>query len=214
MSENTEFRIGERRPGGRAAKVRNDVLHAAAALLSEVGYDKMGIEDVAARAGVHKTTVYRRWRTKAELVADATTQHTAEVIPIPDTGSLLTDLRALARSIVAEISSETGARRARSVVAAAAGSDELTAVVHEFWSHRLRLASAIVERGVARGDLPAHTDADLIIESLIGPLWVRLLLTGEHINNNIADRTAELIAAGATNSHAETTPRASDGTAI
>lgn len=194
----TKPRVGEQRPGGRAERVRTAVLEAAAELLTEVGYDKMRVEDVAARAGVHKTTVYRRWPTKAALTADATALHAADAVPIPDTGTIVGDLQLLAREVAANIGTESGARRARSVAAAAATSDELATAMHGFWARRLALSAEIVERAIQRGELPASTDANLIIETVIGPLWVRLLLTGEPITEELADRVVQLVSAGAT----------------
>jgi AcrR family transcriptional regulator len=193
----TKPRVGEQRPGGRAERVRTAVLGAAAELLTEVGYDKMRVEDVAARAGVHKTTVYRRWPTKAELTADATALHSADAVPIPDTGTIVGDLQLLAREIVANIGTESGARRSRSIAAAAATSDELATAMHGFWAHRLALSAEIVERAIRRGELPASTDANLIIETVIGPLWVRLLLTGEPITEELADQVVQLVTSGA-----------------
>lgn len=193
----TQPRVGEQRPGGRAARVRADVLRCAAELLTEVGYDKMSVGEVASRAGVHKTTVYRRWPTKPELVADAARAHSADAVPIPDTGSVLEDLKLLAREVAANIGSEGGARRSRSIVGAAATSEELTTTMQAFWAERLTSSQAIVERAIDRGELPPATDANLIIEAVIGPLWVRLLLTGEPITNDLADHIAELVTTGA-----------------
>ncbi len=190
-------RVGRQRPGGRASRVRADVLRAASELLTEVGYDQLSVDDVAGRAGVHKTTVYRRWPTKPELVFDAVMEQSATAVPVPDTGNLLDDLKLLARDVVANISEEGRARQSRSIVAAAATSDELTTAMYSFWAHRLANAAVIVERAVERRELPADTDPNLIIEALIGPLWVRLLLTGEPITDDLADRVAELVAAGA-----------------
>ena len=164
----------------------------------EVGYDQMSMEEVAARAGVHKTTVYRRWPSKSELVFEAVAAHSAEAVPVPDTGDLRRDLEAFARSIAANIGSEGGARRSRSIVAAAATSGELTEPMHQFWAERFAGAAPIVQRAIERNELPADTDPDLIIETLIGPLWVRLLLTGQPVTTDVADRVAELVAAGAT----------------
>ncbi len=191
-------RIGEQRPGGRAARVRNAVLHAAAELLTEVGYETMSVEEVATRAGVHKTTVYRRWPTKASLTADAASLHSADVVPIPDTGSIVGDLKVLAHEIVANIGTEGGARRARSITAASATSDELAAAMHGFWANRLALTAEIVKRAIERGELPRATDANLIIESVIGPLYVRLLLTGEAITEELADQIVDIVLRGAT----------------
>ena len=204
-----ERRVDERRPGGRAARVRTAILDATSALLMEVGYDEFSIDDVAARAGVHKTTVYRRWPRKSELIADAVSVQSERDISILDTGSLLGDLRALARSVVANISSEGGARRSRSIVAAAANSDELAAEAHTFWAGRLTATAPIVERAIARGELAPDTDATLLVETLVGPLWLRLLLTGEPIDDDFADRVAELVADGAI--HRSTQSPVADG---
>ncbi len=190
-------RVGDKRPGGRATRVRTDVLRAAAELLEEVGYDQVAVEDVATRADVHKTTVYRRWPTKAELIAAAVTEHSAEAVPIPDTGSLESDLQALAREVAANIGTESGGRRSRSIAAASAISDELAERMYGFWADRLGQSAAVVQRAIDRGELATNADANLIIETLIGPLWVRLLLTGEPITETLADRAAALVAAGA-----------------
>jgi AcrR family transcriptional regulator len=189
----TKPKVGEQRPGGRAERVRTSVLQAAAELLTEVGYDKMSVEEVATRAGVHKTTVYRRWPTKAELTADAAALHSADAVPIPDTGTVVGDLKLLAREVVANIGTEGGARRSRSIAAAAATSDELAEAMHGFWAHRLALSATVVERAIERGELPESADGNLIVETVIGPLWLRLLLTGEPITEELADQVVDLI---------------------
>jgi AcrR family transcriptional regulator len=173
------------------------VLEATSELLAEVGYDQLSVEEVAARAGVHKTTVYRRWPTKAELVADAARVQADENVPIPDTGTLAGDLRHLAREVVANVGSPGGTRRARSVVAAAASSDELAAALHSFWAHRLTASARIVERAIERGELPTTADPRSVIEAVVAPIWFRLLLTGEPIDDNFADGIAELVIVGA-----------------
>jgi AcrR family transcriptional regulator len=173
------------------------VLEATSRLLEDVGYERLSVEEVAARAGVHKTTVYRRWPTKASLVLDATRVHSAEAIPIPDTGNLAGDLKSLARDVAANIGSDPGARRSLSIVAAAAASEDLTTALHTFWAERLALTVPIVDRAIERGELPPSSDANLIVEAVIGPIWIRLLLTGEVIDDNLADRIAELVVAGA-----------------
>jgi AcrR family transcriptional regulator len=172
------------------------VLDATSALLSEVGYDQLSVEAVAARAGVHKTTVYRRWPTKPELIAEAALVQAAEAVPIPDTGTLRGDLQTLAREVVANVASDGGARRARTLVAAAC-SGELADVLHAFWSHRLDASAAIVERAVDRAELPATINHTLIIEAVVGPIWLRLLLTGEPLDEEFADAIAELVTTAA-----------------
>ena len=165
----------------------------------QVGYDRLTVDEVAARAGVHKTTVYRRWPTKPELITEAVRLHADENVPAPDTGSLLGDLQALATDVIATLSSEGGARRSRSIVAAAATSDELADGLHTFWAHRIAATTPVIERAITRGELPPDSDATLIIETLVGPIWLRLLLTGEPIDDDLASRLAALVSAGAIN---------------
>lgn len=197
MDTDTEPRVGEQRPGGRSARVRSAILEAAAALLMEVGYDATSYEDIALRAGVHRTTVYRRWPSKPELVADALDLHTDEHVPIPNTGSFAGDLLALARSVAANIGTEGGARRSRSIVAAAATSDELAETVYAFMGRRIERAEAIVERAVARGDLPNGIDPRVALEPAMGAIWYRLLLTGEPIDDTFVEQVASLVSRGA-----------------
>jgi AcrR family transcriptional regulator len=190
-------RVGQRRPGGRSARNRAAVLDAAVELLAETSYEQLSMENIAARAGVHKTTVYRRWPTKADLVADAIRARSQAAVPLPDTGSLHGDLQAFARAIANNIGSPLGGRMTRTLVAASVTSNEVQARTPEFWAERLTLAAQIIERAKHRGQLPDRVDANLIIETLIGPLYVRLLLTGEPIDTSLADRVAALVAAGA-----------------
>ncbi len=146
--------------------------------------------------GVHKTTVYRRWPTIVELVADATRAWSEARIPISDTGDLVGDLTELARAVSANLSSTVGERGTRHLVAAGAGAPEVAAGTHEFWAHRLSLARVVVERAVERGELLGDVDTNLLIETLIGPLFVRLLLTGEPLEDAVAEAVAIRVAIG------------------
>jgi AcrR family transcriptional regulator len=194
--DNGAMRPGEQRPGGRSARTRATVLAATADLLAEVGYENLTYEAVAERAGVHKTTVYRRWPTKPDLVADASRERSEQLVEVPDTGGLVSDLVALARAVANNIGSEVGGAMTKTLVAAAATSPSIAEATHEFWHERLRLTGVIVERAIARGELPAGTDANLVIESLVGALYVRLLLTGEPIDSAVADQVARAVAEG------------------
>jgi AcrR family transcriptional regulator len=189
--------VGERRPGGRSARVRSDVLRAATTMLAETGYDALSIEAVAERAGVHKTTVYRRWPTKAALVADALSERSEQHAPVPDTGTLAGDLTALASAVAANIGSDVGRAMTRTLVAASITSAEIADTGTGFFAERLSLTGVIVERAVDRGELPPGTDPNLVVEAVIGPLYVRLLLTGEPIDEDFAERVAALVSAGA-----------------
>jgi AcrR family transcriptional regulator len=188
---------GEPRHGGRSARVRAAVLEATSAVLAEDGYEGLTIETVAGRAGVHKTTVYRRWPTRAQLVADALRERAEQNVPVPDTGTFAGDLEALAISVVRNIGSRAGTATTRTMVAAGLAAPDVADVGAEFWSDRLARTGVIVERAIARGEVPAGTDPHLVIETLIGPLYVRLLLTGEPIDEALGARVAALVADGA-----------------
>ena len=177
--------------------MRSAVLGAASELLDEVGYDALTFDEVARRAGVHRTTVYRRWPTKPDLVSDAVGLQASEQVPIPDTGSLAGDLRELAQAVVANITSEVGARRSRSIVGAASSSDELSEQVYALMRNRLRLSEAIVERAIERGELAVGTEPRRLLDPIVGTVWFRLLLTGEPTTSDDVDEIVAMVVAGA-----------------
>jgi AcrR family transcriptional regulator len=186
----------QHRPGGRSARVRTAVHAAALRHLVERGYEGLAIEAVATTAGVHKTTVYRRWPTKADLVLDALLERQAAVLPIPDTGSLEGDLEALAAAVLSNLTSPEGAALARAVVAAAASNADLRAAASTFWATRFALAAPITERAVARGELPPGSDPVVVVESVIAPLFFRLLLTAEPLDRPSAVRAVRVALRG------------------
>ena len=96
-----------------------------------------------------------------------------------DTGTVAGDLHALAHTVVANVGSEGGARRSRSIVAAAANSDELAAGMNTYWAQRLAASTPAIERAIERCELPPNSDSNLIIETLIGRVRIRLLFTGD-----------------------------------
>ncbi len=172
---------------GRGPKVRAAVLTAALGELSERGYAAFTFENVARRAGVHKTTVYRRWPDRDTLITDALSDSVATEIPIPDTGSIEGDLRVLARSLVAWITSPAGRAVLSVLLADTTGSQQPPDVVRHVFRDRIRRSLPIVDRAVARHELPAGTDPAELVKALVAPIYLRVLITHE----NVDDRTAE-----------------------
>ena len=185
-----------RRPGGRSARVRGAALEATIAELAATGYVALTLDAVARRAGVHKSTLYRRWGTREALVLDAMLGLAGERVPIPDTGSLRGDLAALARAASVTAASPQGQAVVRAVVAAGPHDAALAAASRRFWSERLGLDGAIVERAVARGEAAADTDPQAVIEAVLGPVYFRLLVTGEPVDAAYTDAVAAVVAAG------------------
>ncbi|MER5986074.1 TetR/AcrR family transcriptional regulator [Streptomyces sp. NPDC001787] len=184
-----------RRPGGRGARVRQAVLDAAVDALVENGVTGFSFADVAARAEVNETSVYRRWRTRENLITDALLAVSDRRIPVPDTGSVREDLRAFAALVVDYLNSPLGGALARAAVITV-DDPELAAAREEFWRSRLELAGAMVERGIARGELRAGTDPRVALEALIAPLHSRALLTREPLDEDLPRALADLVLDG------------------
>ena len=166
--------------GGRSLDSSRDVAlrEAALVLLAEVGYDRLTMDAVAARARAGKTTIYRRWQGKAELVVDAL--NSLKGVPdIPDTGSLRQDLCALAESI-AGAESRFGAQMTIGMVNAVAHDAELRRVFQEkFLAPRMASFRKVFEQAVARGEMPAGHDLDLLARLFPGLALQQLVMSGE-----------------------------------
>jgi len=184
------------RPGGRSARVRAAVLSATLSELAERGYAGLSFEAVATRAGVHKTTVYRRWPERPALVLEALLEFSERTVPLPDRGSLHADLLAMAKAIAANLSAPEVAAVLRALIAAR-HEPAIAAAVDRYWRARFDLVAEVVRRGMVRGELPADVSADLLIEALIGPLYLRALVTGEALDEKFVSGVVALVLAGA-----------------
>ncbi len=183
------------RPGGRSARVRAAVLAATLEEIAERGYGGLSFEAVAARAGVHKTTIYRRWHDRPALILDAMLELSATTVPVPDSGSLRDDLVILARAIAANLSSPNVVAILRAIIAAN-HEPAIAAAVSRYWRARFDLVAEVVRRGIARGELPADTSPDLIVEALIGPLYLRALVTWQELDTAFVESVVELLLGG------------------
>jgi AcrR family transcriptional regulator len=188
----------KRRPGGRTARVREAALAATLAELAERGYSALSLDSVARRAGVHKTTLYRRWGTREDLVLEAMLERADSHISVPDTGSLRGDLLELATTAAANASSPEANAMARAVTAESPRDNRLAAANRRFWAERLAVDSVIVERAIERGEVREGTDAITVIEAVIAPIHLRLLLTGEPIERPFLETIVGLVVAGVT----------------
>ncbi|MGA4790054.1 TetR/AcrR family transcriptional regulator [Nocardia sp. AB354] len=179
-------------PLGRGPKVRAAVLAATVDELSERGYAAFTIDNVAQRTGVHKTTVYRRWPDRDSLIAEALAESVAAEIPIPDTGSVDEDLGALARSLVAWAASASGRAILAVLVSTAAGLPAPPNSARHVFRDRIRQTLPVVTRAIARGELPEGTDPAEMIKTLVAPIYFRVLITGERVDDGTADAAAKV----------------------
>ena len=164
--------------------------------LAERGYSALTLERVAQRAGVHKTTLYRRWRTREELVLEAMLERAGERISVPDLGSLREDLLELARTAAANAATPEVAAMARAVAAESPRDSRLAAANGRFWAERLALDGVIVERAVERCEVAAGTEPARVIEAVLGPIHLRLLLTGEPVDQSFLEGIVDVVVHG------------------
>ncbi|MEV3853990.1 TetR/AcrR family transcriptional regulator [Streptomyces sp. NPDC050095] len=189
---------GTLRPGGRTARVRAAVLAAAGDVLAEQGFDRLDLADVARRADVGKTTVYRRWSTPTGLVADLLAEMAEESLPRSATGSLRGDLTANARLVQGTLADARQGPLFRAVIAAATCDGRTAEALGQFYAVRVAEWAPVVQEAVARGELPAGTDAAEVVRAVSAPLYYRLLTTGSAPTEADADRAVEAALAAAT----------------
>ncbi|GGX09778.1 transcriptional regulator [Streptomyces malachitofuscus] len=188
---------GTVRPGGRTARVRASVLRAAGDALAEHGFAHLDLADVARRAEVGKTTVYRRWGTVTGLVADLLLDMAEQSLPRTETGSLLGDLKANARLVQRTLADPRQGALFKAVIAAAICDAQTTEALHRFYDIRVREWAPCVHQAVDRGEVPEGTDAHEVIRAVSAPLYYRLLTTGASLDEAAADQAAEAAAAAA-----------------
>ena len=182
-------RGGRPRDPSRDGVIRAAILR----LLAEVGYGALTMDAVAAAAGVGKATIYRRWRTKEDLVVDTISDlHRGEALP-PDTGSLEGDLRALLHSLVAVITSETGSATLSLLstvphhpALANAFRNGPLAVWRDSFAH-------VWARAEQRGEVRTGLAGSTLAETTTALLVQRWLLTGRPVDNAYADEVLETV---------------------
>jgi AcrR family transcriptional regulator len=176
------------RPGGRTARTKIAVFEAAAALLAERGHDAIGMTDIAERAGVAATSLYRRWGDARALLMEVAVERLMRDWPLPDTGSVRGDLKAWGRRIAISLSGPEGSPFLRTFVATvpppgADGSARTAAI-----GRRVTQIAAMLDRASARGEL-APTVVD-VLDHLLAPLYVRTLF-GAPVDEAFADQLAD-----------------------
>jgi AcrR family transcriptional regulator len=186
------------RAQGRPRDPRTDtaILKATLELMARDGVYALRMDDVARAAGVGKAAIYRRYRSKDELMAAAVESVVSE-IKIPDRGSTRRDLLELMRQAVVVYSDPTVAGLMPDLIAAVRRNRDLATAVRDGYLTRRRAAlSAVLKRGIQRGDLRGDLDLELALDVLGGPLFYRLLVTGGPIDEGLADGVVELIMRG------------------
>src|SRR5262250_999095 len=187
-----------RKPDRRAERSRQAILDATLQLLAEGDVGSLTVEAVAARSGVAKTTIYRRWRDKWELALDAVMIDELPRFDEPaDVGNTRTELLTFVNSVVTMLTATPYGPAMQGLVSQIATDPELARVYREqVVQPRLTQLAPVIARGIARGDLRPGTDVRLVHELLVGPIFYRLLLSGAPLDRGLGPRLVDAILAG------------------
>jgi AcrR family transcriptional regulator len=191
------FDVRARRPGRpRSAAAHRAILDAVLALLAEEGFGRLSIEGVAARAGVGKATVYRRWSSKVPLVIEALDTRASEQLSVPDTGTVRGDLTEFLTQVVRAMTGPEG-RAVAPLLEGISRSPELAAAFRrDLISPRKEIANEIVRRGIARGELRPDLHFDVALDAPVGIIFHRLLITGEPLDEALVGRVVDQLLDG------------------
>ena len=189
--------VKKRTPGRpRSEHARAAILSSTLELLEQVGFSELTIEAVATRAGVGKATIYRWWPNKAMLVADAFMSSVIRETRFPDTGSVREDLRAQMQRLASIFRGPRG-RILRSLIGGGQSDPELIAAFSNRWLIPRRAeAFGILQRAIDRQQLPDDLDRNMLLDTLYGPLYFRLLVGHGPVSVAFVDDVCDAVMSG------------------
>jgi AcrR family transcriptional regulator len=171
-------------------------LKAARELVNEIGFDAVTMEGIAARAGVGKTTIYRRWPNKASLVLDAFFEEEVPLNDFPDTGDVREDLRRQMRRFVKELNGPLGCKISM-LLGSGQFDEEMAEAFRARWIEpRRKDARMVLKRAVERGEIRKGVDPEVLLDALYGPIYFRLLAGHASLSQRFADELTELVMSG------------------
>ncbi|NUR83888.1 MAG: TetR/AcrR family transcriptional regulator [Nonomuraea sp.] len=174
-----------RRPGGRSARVRTAVHQAVTDLVSERGYGNFTVGEVAARAGVADTSLYRRWGNLEALLSDVLLTRLDAQAPMPDTGTLEGDLRAYAANVAREVTGPDGLAVVLLTVALSGRGQQGLQVRDEFLAERRQRMQAVLDRARDRGEDPP--DVLGVLDHILAPIYMRVLFDAGPLTPDFLD---------------------------
>jgi AcrR family transcriptional regulator len=181
----------------RTTQTRDRALAAAGAILRGDGYSRLTMERVAAESGVAKTTLYRRWPTKASLCMDLYLEVAGRELRDPDTGDVARDLRAIADTVVRLQTRTVAGPAFRGLIAEAqVNPGTRTAFLAEFAGRRRELTRRVLQRAIERGQIRADTEIDLVIDAIGGAVTFRLLQGHAPLSARFTAALVELVLSG------------------
>jgi AcrR family transcriptional regulator len=180
------------RPGGRSARNKAAVYEAAAALLAERGHEAVTMTDIAERAGMAATSLYRRWGDARALMMEVAVDKLMRERPLPDTGSLRGDLLAWARPIATSLASRAGSSFFQAVIATTTPAGADGSLRRAALNRRSEQMELMLERARRRGEKPP--DVAELLDYVLAPLYMRALF-GRPLSKAVADRLVDRLLA-------------------
>ncbi|RZU74537.1 TetR family transcriptional regulator [Micromonospora kangleipakensis] len=190
----------KRRAPAGAAVLRGEITTAIRAAvmqeLAEVGYGRFSIEAVARRAGVSKTAIYRRWRSKLDLVLDMVSAVAGRNLPLLDTGSLLGDLEILLHVMARALRHRLASQIIPDLLAEAARNPQIGEKLQlALDDYQQAVGRILIGRAVERGELAAETDPRAAVDLIVGPIYWRLAIARAPLSMDEVPRMAAAIVA-------------------
>ena len=176
----------------RVERSRRVILEAVLGELGEVGYGALTIEGVAARAGVGKSTIYRHWPGKLELVEDAFRTLKAQV-EVPDHPTLRDKVVSLVEQVACLVEDSTYSACMPALIEAAERDPQVRSFHQRFSQERRAVLVGLLRDAKEAGELPTDTDAEIIADALIGPILLRRLMLHEPLDPGIAPALVDQI---------------------
>ena len=181
---------GRGRP--RDAALDERILEQVLDLLGSRGYAGLTLDELAVRSGVAKTTILRRWPSKAAVAAAGVERLALQSVDLPDFGTLHRDLRALLHGAVDTFARGRGQFVPR-LLREAGHHPEITDLLDAVLHTRRQAYRRVLARAIARGELDPTVDQELLIDMLIGPVWTRLLITRDPITRDYVDAIVQMV---------------------
>lgn len=182
----------------RNVETQNAILGASYDLLLEIGFEAVTVEKIADRAKVSKATIYKWWPNKAAVIMDSYLSAATAKLPVPDTGSVKTDIVIQASRLAEFLTSREG-KVINELIAGGQFDPGLAEAYRTRYFNPRRLDSRhILERGVERGELKKGLDLELSIDLIYGPIFYRLLITGDELDESTIEKLVTLAFQGIT----------------
>lgn len=180
----------------RCPLTHQNILKATRELVDEIGFANLTIEGIASRAGVGKTTIYRRWPNKSSIVLDAFFEDISSTCSVADTGKVRQDIRRQLRKLVKELNGPTGCKVA-TLMANGQFDKEMAEAFRARWIERHRNdALALIKRGMETGEIRKEADPEVLVDALYGPIYFRLLAGHAPLTQRLADELTDLVIDG------------------